>query len=243
METYSRNKDGRYVVKLPLSASASSLGGSMARAKACLQRMKKKINSSDGFGQLYLDFMNEYFTLNHMEKVPRDELNKKPSFYLPHHGVLRMESLTTKLRVVFNGSAPTTSGQSLNDIMYVGPNLLLNIVDVITWLRSHKFVLSTDITKMYRQILVYPEDRNLQRIIWSDKQNQEVHYRLNTVTYGTRAAPFLAIRTLLQLVEDEGNKYPLAVESLTKGRYVDDIFGGAETLNQLEAKADQLENL
>lgn len=73
-----------------------------------------------------------------------------------------------------------------------------------------------------------------QRILWID-QNQEIStYQLSTVTYGLACAPFLALRTLAQLVEDEGTKYPLAIPSLTKGRYVDDIFGGADSIKQTQ---------
>ncbi|XP_044010171.1 uncharacterized protein LOC122853816 [Aphidius gifuensis] len=87
---------------------------------------------------------------------------------------------------------------------------------------------------MFRQIKVHGDDWDLQRILWFNEHNQEQHYHLNTVTYGTRAAPFLAVRTLLQLVEDEGQRYPQAVPSLLKGRYVDDIFGGGDTPEQLK---------
>ena len=68
----------------------------------------------------------------------------KPSYYLLHHGVLKEDSLTTKLRAVFNGSALTTSGKSLNDIMHTGPNLSPNIVDVLIWIRIHPLVFSSN---------------------------------------------------------------------------------------------------
>ncbi|GFY23613.1 uncharacterized protein TNCV_1039121 [Trichonephila clavipes] len=41
-------------------------------------------------------------------------------YYLPHHGVFWPDKTTTKLRVVFNGSASTTSGLSLNDPLLKG---------------------------------------------------------------------------------------------------------------------------
>lgn len=40
--------------------------------------------------------------------------------YLPHHGVMRGSSSTTKLRIVFNGSVAGTTGISLNDHLTVG---------------------------------------------------------------------------------------------------------------------------
>ena len=187
--------------------------------------------------------MEEYCKLGHMVKILQQKISARPSYYLPHHGVLREDSLTTKLRAVFNGSALTTNGNSLNDIMHTGPNLSPNIVDVLTCIRTQPFVFSTDITKMYRQIKVHLSDWNLQRILWVDDKGQLTHFHLTTVTYGTRAAPYLAIRTVLQLVEDEGDKYPMAKDSLFYGRYVDDIFGGAATKEILIQKAKQLTSL
>lgn len=68
---------------------------------------------------------------------------------------------------------------------------------------------TADIEKMYRQILVHPDDRDLQRIVWRDHEAADVReFRLNTVTYGLACAPYLAIRTLRQLAEDEEARFP-----------------------------------
>ncbi|UYV77145.1 hypothetical protein LAZ67_14003438 [Cordylochernes scorpioides] len=53
-------------------------------------------------------------------------------------------------------------------------------------------------------------------------------YRLNTVTYSTSPALFLAPRTLIQLASNEGSQNPKAAEALRKETYVDDISTGAE---------------
>lgn len=61
-----------------------------------------------------------------------------------------------------------------------------------------------DIKEMYRQILVHPKDRELQKILWRTGGGDPVkEYQLNTVTYGLSCAPYLAIRTLQQLALDE----------------------------------------
>lgn len=77
----------------------------------------------------------------------------------------------------------------------MGPNLVPTLTDVILKWRRHRFVLISDIEKMYRQIVMHSDDRNLQRIVWRDDQIIK-EYQLNTVTYGLACAPFLAIRTL-----------------------------------------------
>ncbi|XP_044760393.1 uncharacterized protein LOC123317844 [Coccinella septempunctata] len=93
------------------------------------------------------------------------------------------------------------------------------------------------------QIMVHPDDWDLQCILWRNSENEIATYHLTTVTYGTKAAPFLAILVLLQLIEDEGHKYPLAIPPLIKGRYVDDIYGGADTKEELSEIAIDLKNL
>ncbi|XP_046143213.1 uncharacterized protein LOC123988171 [Osmia bicornis bicornis] len=171
--------------------------------------------------------------------TPQTSAHLQP-YNLPHHGVLRLDSSTTKLRVVFNGSKATTSGKSVNDLMHTGANLLLNVTDVLIWLRHYDHNFATDITKMYRQVAVHKDDWDLQRILWIDEDHNVIPYQLTTVTYGTKAAPFLSTRALMQLVHDEGHRFPLATPSLTHGRYVDDIFGGADSISELVEVAQQL---
>lgn len=100
-----------------------------------------------------------------MTLVPELEVDTFPTFYLPHHGVLREQSRTTKLRVVFNESSSISTGKSLNDILHSGAKLQIEIFNVLLWVRRHKYVFSTDIVKMFRQIQVHSEDRDLQRIL------------------------------------------------------------------------------
>ncbi|XP_034951904.1 uncharacterized protein [Chelonus insularis] len=230
--THSRDQDGRYIVRIPLKASPSLLGNSSARAHQCLLHMIRRLTKNDSYAQLYHNFMREYESLNHMKRAKASPVNS-PVYYLPHHGVLREDSLTTKLRVVFNGSSPSSSGLSVNDIQHTGAKVQKDIADVLIWIRQHKFVFTSDITKMYRQIKVHRDDWDLQRILWVDEHSKIIPYQLTTVTYGTRSAPFPAVRTMIQLVKDEGHKFPLSVDPLLKGRYVDDIFGGADTVSQL----------
>ncbi|GFX00889.1 reverse transcriptase domain-containing protein [Trichonephila clavipes] len=55
-------------------------------------------------------------------------------------------------------------------------------------------------------------------------------FRLTTVTYGTKSAPYLATRSLKQLVIDGGHKYPLAAEVIMSDVYMDDLLTGADDL-------------
>lgn len=118
------------------------------------------------------------------------------------------------------------------------------LTDVLLRWRRHRFVIATDIEKMYRQILIHPDDRDLQRIVWKNNSCEEISdYTLNTVTYGLACAPFLAVRTLQQLAQDEGSNFPKGSTALLRDAYVDDILTGADTLEETRELRLQLHQL
>ncbi|XP_029671985.1 uncharacterized protein LOC115240772 [Formica exsecta] len=169
-----------------------------------------------------------------------DRVNKRLC-YLPHHGVMREASSTTKLRVVFNGSSRLPSGETLNQHLQVGPNLLPALADILLRWRRHRYAIASDIEKMYRQIDVHPQDRDLQRIVWREGKDMDIkEFQLNTVTYGLACAPYLAIRTLRQLADDEASRWPLGADVLRRDVYMDDVLTGAPTVAETEEIQQQL---
>jgi hypothetical protein len=101
--------------------------------------------------------------------------------------VIKETSDTTKLRVVFDGSALSTTGVSLNDTLHTGPKLQDDLFEILLKFRSHQYVITGDIEKIYRQILVRPEDRKYQLILWRNSNGEVETYQLNIVTFGLSA--------------------------------------------------------
>lgn len=121
-DTHSRDSTGRYIVRLPFRLTHQSLGDSRLSALRSLERVYQRIRRDSSFGELYINFMTEYEELKHMQLATHSSESISP-VYLPHHGVLRESSTTTKLRVVFNGSSRTSTGVTLNDCLHSGPKL------------------------------------------------------------------------------------------------------------------------
>lgn len=159
--THSRDSSGKYIVRIPLKSPVNLLGDSYNTAHRCLKRLLRRFSRETEYQRLYQQFMEEYQELNHMTKASTRSHHHSHQYHLPHHGVLKPDSTTTKLRVVFNGSSPSTSGYSINDLMYTGAKLHLNVSDVLLWIRQHRHIFSTDITKMYRQIRIHEDDWDL----------------------------------------------------------------------------------
>ncbi|XP_043496457.1 uncharacterized protein LOC122520461 [Polistes fuscatus] len=171
------------------------------------------------------------YKLGHMTRIEGGPHEDR--FYLPHHAVLKHTSITTKLRVVFDASAKTSNGKSLNNVLMVGPTIQEDLFALLVRFRSHAIAITADIAKMYRQIIIDPRDRKYQTILWRRQESDPVKtYRLNTVTYGTASASFLATRTLHQLASDEFDRFPRAAIALKEDFYVDDLLTGARTIRQ-----------
>lgn len=158
--------------------------------------------------------------------------------------MVRETSQTTRVRVVFNASCPTSNGSSLNDFLHIGPKLQADLFSLILRWRKHPYVYTADIEKMFRQIKIHPEDVDYQRILWRANPTDELSsFRLLTVTYGTASAPYLANHVLKQLAKDEGNAYPLAVPILENCVYVDDVMFGANDVILAKQKRIQITQL
>lgn len=112
-----------------------------------------------------------------------------------------------------------------------GPRLQADLLDLLVRFRTFKFAVTADMEKMYRQILVDPSDQKYQLLLWRTEQSSEIKtYVMNRVTFGTTPAPFLAVRTLYKLAEDEENSFPIGAQCLRNGFYVDDFIYGADTI-------------
>jgi len=129
--THSRDQEGRYIVRLPFKQSATQLGDSRSKALRMLSHQSKRFANDPKYAHAYSEFLNEYEQLGHMRLVSNLEAEPKLMYYLPHHGVIRETSLTTKLRVVFNGSSRTSTGVSLNDLLHTGSKLQVDVFDVL----------------------------------------------------------------------------------------------------------------
>ncbi|CAG4948130.1 unnamed protein product [Colias eurytheme] len=242
--TTKRREDGRYEVRLPLLPDyKEKLGNSKSKAIAQFYNLERKLECNKIIKNV--QFIDEYLSLGHMTPAT-DDRSTYLRCYLPHHCVTRSDSTTTKLRVVFNASSKTLSGSSLNDVMYRGPNLQQDLFSLVIKWRQFKYAFTADIEKMFRQIWINPEDQNLQIILWRDSPNKKLlEYHLATISYGTKAAPFLAMMTLKQLAHDERSNFQdsLAPSVLEGSFYMDDLIHGTHSLQAAKQLQTDMINL
>ncbi|XP_036335364.1 uncharacterized protein LOC118745796 [Rhagoletis pomonella] len=94
---------------------------------------------------------------------------------------------------------------------------------------SAKTTNGSDIEKMYRQIKVAESDQDYQRILWREAKEGPIgECKLQTVTYGTASAPFLATRTLQEIAKS-CEPYNYLLSNIIKNDfYMDDLMTGAD---------------
>ncbi|CAG9132562.1 unnamed protein product [Plutella xylostella] len=233
IKTTKRDSEGRFIVTIPLKDSPEKLGDSYQQALTRFLSLERRFDRDPNFKNLYSQFMNEYIDMGHMTKNENFNPNTNTTgYFYPHHGILRESSLTTRLRCVFDASMPSSSGLSFNSIQMVGPTVQDDLVSILLRFRQHKIVVSSDIAKMYRMVLVSEEQRNLQQILWRSEPSEPIQiYNLNTVTYGTASAPYLATRCIVQLGKECDDK--AVSEAIFKDFYVDDWLSGADSEEEL----------
>ena len=231
-ENHSRSKTGRFIVPLPKNPQCKPMGESRSQAVRRFHSLERSLYAKGQF-QEFATVMNEYFELKHAEPVPLIDLQKPTSetFYLPMHAVRKEHSTTTKVRVVFDASAKSSSGVSLNDTLLVGPTIHPPLIDVLLRFRFHRIALTADVSKMYRAIELVPSDRDLHRFIWRNNvKDPLINYRMTRVTFGVSASSFAANMAVKQNAIDFATEFPRAARVVDTSFYVDDCLTGADSI-------------
>lgn len=244
--SYRRTAEGRVQVKLPFKEVPSEeLGASRNLAAARWLAMERKLDRNPELKNDYMQAIQEHLDLGHMTRTSTTEKYhavlksdgrlRYSCYYIPHHAVVKEESKTTKTRIVFDASAKTSSKKSLNDILMTGPTIQESlIVRLMKW-RCFKYALRGDITKMYRQVQVYEEDVDYQRLVFRfNKEDPIEDFQLNTLTFGTASAPYMAIRTLKELASEEAENFPIGSKIVESDFHVDDLLTGGDSIDAVK---------
>lgn len=166
--------------------------------------------------------MEEYLRLSHMETIQKNELDVscRNSYYLPHHLITKADSRTTKLRVIFDALAKWSSERSLNNNLLVGPTIQSTLQHTLLRFRFHKTVMTADIKKMFRQILVDKQHTNYQRILWRKGRHKPIQeFRLlivtNRVLHSLQPEFYVNLLKIAKLTFQKHQKLSIEIPMLT----------------------------
>ncbi|XP_031638866.1 uncharacterized protein LOC116350989 [Contarinia nasturtii] len=242
-KTIKRLENGQMMVSLPFNMNPKHenfLGNSKQMALRRFYQIEKRFSRDQLYKQRYFEEIQGYLDLGHMSLCN----DSNDGYVLPHHAIVRENRTTTKQRTVYDASAVTSNGYSLNDRCLNGPTIQPELFDTFIRWRIFKIALIADIEKMYRQILVAPEDRKYQKILFRFSEKEPIKtYQLNTVTFGTKPAPYLAIFSTFALAELEEKRFPEAAKRVKTDFYVDDCMSGSHSIKEAKELQQQLNGL
>ena len=182
MKKLTKNENGRYVAPLPWKQGIVDLPHNKEIA---LNRLRKNADRLARLDKLeaYDAIMKEQIESGILEKVPKGGPVGRVH-YIPHQAVIKENSESSKLRVVYDCSAKAKTGEpSLNDCLESGVALQPRLFDILMRVRSYKFLLTGDICKAFHQICLAKQDIDAQRLFWySDLPNRVIEeYRFTRV--------------------------------------------------------------
>ncbi|XP_037049665.1 uncharacterized protein LOC119083964 [Bradysia coprophila] len=97
--TIKKDTDGKYIAKIPFKADMGpeTLGNSRGSAWLDSCSWKKRFAQDPTLKEEYTKVIREYLSLGHMKEVTKLSPEKK-LYFIPHHAVVKPDSLTTKLK-------------------------------------------------------------------------------------------------------------------------------------------------
>lgn len=130
---HTRTTDGQFIVPLPRTSSKRIIGESRSQAVRRFLSLEHSLNLKNKFHE-FNAVIQEYFDLHHAEIVPDTDFHKPSDkvFYLPI-SVYKQSSITTKVRAVFDASAKSSTGISLNDTLLKGPTVHSSLIVNTVW--------------------------------------------------------------------------------------------------------------
>ena len=228
-----RFQDGHYKVPLPWKEFHEPLGDNYQLCEKRLRGLLKRLRHEPEVLKQYDSTIRDQLEKGIIEPAPEE--TKSTTHYLPHHGVVRSDKTTTKLRVVYDASSKT-SGPSLNDCLYKGPKFQQLILDLLVRFRAYRIAVIADVEKAFLMIAVDERDRDVLRFLWVDdvtKAEPKIRaYRFTRVAFGVSSSPFLLNATVRYHLESFQGTNKTVVEKLLKSTYVDDIISGADTIEE-----------
>lgn len=235
------NSEGRYEVALPWLVGHPPLSNNRETAESRLRAVTKRLlreNNLKAYHDIFLQWKGDGII-----EEAESEIDK-PVHYLPHRPVIKLSSVTTKIRPVFDGSCKMARCASLNDCLSTGPSLTQQIPPLLNRFRLGAKGVTADIKQAFLQISVYSYDRNVLRFLWWKDADCSsiIEYRHCRVVFGVTSSPFLLNATIshhLSLEKFQDEEMAFTMDKLKEGFYVDNLVTSVEDEEQFQVLQKQ----
>ncbi|XP_068144127.1 uncharacterized protein [Drosophila tropicalis] len=219
------------------------LPDSYSMAMRRLQCLEAKMAKDIDLRSFMLDIMQSYEEKGYIRRLTESELNKgKSSWFLPIFTVTNPNK--NKTRLVWDAAAKV-NGTSLNDVLLKGPDILASLVGVLIRFRERPVAVAGDISEMFHQVRVRPEDQTAQKFLWRNGNSAKAAetYVMQVMTFGASCSPALANYIKNRNAERFRKESPRAVAAICRNTFVDDWLESTNTEDEMTELAMEVQRI
>ena len=228
---------GQYTVGLPWNEKKLLLRDNRAVAAGRTYGQRDVMVADEEYCKLMTQAKKDLQDKDYIEEVATNTPSNNITYYMPYRGIIKHESNTTKCRLVMDASSkPSASHVSLNQTLYQGPNLIVELAYVLLRFMLGVFGSVSDIEKAFLRILINESDRDALRFFWLENPynpNEPLTtYRFKAVMFGSAASPFQLAAVLQTLIKDDCESIRIK-KALHRGIYVDNIMYATDSEEEI----------
>lgn len=224
--------EDRYEVNLPWKENCLPLSSNnYLLYESRLRSLHHKLRKDPELLAEYDNIIQDQLSKGIIEQVPNKEKIAARHHYLPHHAVVRKDRETTKVRIVYDGSAKSGNQEkSLNDCLETGPNHIPHVFNMLARFRKNPVGITADIEKAFLMVGIQEDHRDFLRFLWLRNPDcvkpEIVQYRFTRLVFGLRPSPAILGATILHHLQLHKQSDPEIAELLEQSLYVDDLLTG-----------------
>ncbi len=221
-------------------------------ANKVLDTQVRIINKTPGMKDAVIKAHNKLRDKGHvvpLTSLPSEiqETASQGGYFIPWRTVMNPGSISTPLRLVFDGSARTPGGDSLNETLARGENKLGRLLHLLIQFRYGDSAFSADVAMAYNTIRLDPQHYKYQKYLWKEDLTPDekvITMIVITLIYGIKPSGNLTICGFQRVAEHArtlGEMYRRGADALTMKAYMDDIFSSFKSDNERDMTAESLE--
>ncbi|XP_066929877.1 uncharacterized protein [Clytia hemisphaerica] len=228
----------RYEVQLPFIEKHEILKDNLYNSTRRMNSLLTKFKTNEQLLHDYDEIIKDQLRQGIIEVAPDTSIEGQ-TYYMPHRPVLRLDRLTTKIRMVFDASS-SLDGPALNDCLHAGPSLTSSLFGTLLRFRAKKIGIIADLEKAFLQIRLNEKDRDYVRFLWIKNindinfdnfyNNDLVTYRFCRVLFGVTSSPFLLNATLRHHINRHENE--LFRNTVLNSLHVDDLSTSFDSMQE-----------
>ena len=237
-------QDSRWLAEYPWIKDPADLPDNRRVALAMLNSTERRLGKNTQHATVYDNQVQDMVQRGVARKLTKEELNnyKGPIHYISHHEVLKPDSKSTPVRIVFNSSA-NYMGHLLNEYWAKGPDLLNSLLGIR--FRENEVAFIGDIKKMYHTVKTTVLDQHTHRFLWRDMVTDKAPdtYVIQRVSFGHKPSATIATMALRKTTEMGNEQYPDAAQIVKHNTYMDDIIESTTDLPTAQKLMQDIETL